>query len=119
MEELAPSHRILLGPGPSMTDPRVLRAMAAPLVGQFDPSFTALMTETQELLRRVFRTRNRAAFPVPGTSRAGLEAAVVSLVEPGERVLVIENGRFGLLFEEIAHCRVDRLLHPGASAAGA
>jgi (S)-ureidoglycine-glyoxylate aminotransferase len=76
--------------------------MAAPLVGQFDPSFTALMGETQELLRRAFQTRNRAAFPVPGTSRAGLEAAVVSLVEPGERVLVIENGRFGLLFEDIA-----------------
>jgi len=91
-----------MGSGPTNPDPRVLRAMAAPLVGQFDPSFTALMTETQELLRRVFRTRNRAAFPVPGTSRAGLEAAVVSLVEPGERVLVIENGRFGLLFEEIA-----------------
>jgi aspartate aminotransferase-like enzyme len=59
------------------------------------------MAETQELLRRVFRTGYRAAFPVPGTSRAGQEAAVVSLVEPGERVLVIENGRFGLLFEEI------------------
>ena len=60
------------------------------------------MGETQELLRRAFRTRNRATFPVPGTSRAGMEAAVVSLVEPGERVLVVENGRFGLLFEELA-----------------
>jgi aspartate aminotransferase-like enzyme len=76
--------------------------MAAPLVGQFDPAFTALMAETQELLRQVLRTRNRATFPVSGTSRAGMEAAVVSLVEPGERVLVVENGRFGLLFEEIA-----------------
>ena len=76
--------------------------MATGLVGQFDPAFTALMGETQELLRQVFRTRNRSTFPVPGTSRAGMEAAVVSLVEPGERVLVIENGRFGLLFEEIA-----------------
>jgi (S)-ureidoglycine-glyoxylate aminotransferase len=100
--ELALPARLLMGSGPTNPDPRVLRAMAAPLVGQFDPSFTALMGETQELLRRVFRTRNRATFPVPGTSRAGLEAAVVSLVEPGERVLVIENGRFGLLFEEIA-----------------
>jgi (S)-ureidoglycine-glyoxylate aminotransferase len=76
--------------------------MATPLVGQFDPAFTALMGDTQERLRRVFRTRNRATFPVSGTSRAGMEAAVVSLVEPGERVLVAENGRFGLLFEEIA-----------------
>jgi (S)-ureidoglycine---glyoxylate transaminase len=91
-----------MGSGPTNPDPRVLRAMATGLVGQFDPSFSALMAETQELLRRAFRTRNRATFPVPGTSRAGMEAAVVSLVEPGERVLVVENGRFGLLFEEIA-----------------
>jgi aspartate aminotransferase-like enzyme len=76
--------------------------MATGLVGQFDPAFTDLMGETQELLRRAFRTRNRCAFPVPGTSRAGMEAAVVSLVEPGDRVIVVENGRFGLLFEEIA-----------------
>jgi len=76
--------------------------MATGLVGQFDPAFTTLMGQTQELLRQVFRTRNRSTFPVPGTSRAGMEAAVVSLVEPGERVVVVENGRFGLLFEEIA-----------------
>jgi aspartate aminotransferase-like enzyme len=76
--------------------------MATGLVGQFDPAFTSLMGETQDLLRQVFRTRNRATFPVPGTSRAGMEAAVVSLVEPGARVVVVENGRFGLLFEEIA-----------------
>jgi aspartate aminotransferase-like enzyme len=100
--ELALPARLLMGSGPSCPDPRVLRVMATPLVGQFDPAFTGLMAETQELLREAFRTRNRCAFPVPGTSRAGMEAAVVSLVEPGERVLVAENGRFGLLFEEIA-----------------
>ncbi len=94
--------RLLMGSGPTNPDPRVLRAMATGLVGQFDPAFTALMTETQDRLRQVFRTRNRSTFPVPGTSRAGMEAAVVSLVEPGERVVVVENGRFGLLFEEIA-----------------
>ena len=84
--DLALPTRLLMGSGPTNPDPRVLRAMATGLVGQFDPAFTALMGETQELLRRVFRTRNRATFPVPGTSRAGMEAAVVSLVEPGERV---------------------------------
>jgi (S)-ureidoglycine---glyoxylate transaminase len=94
--------RLLMGSGPTNPDPRVLRAMATGLVGQFDPAFTALMVETQDRLRQVFRTRNRSTFPVPGTSRAGMEAAVVSLVEPGERVIVVENGRFGLLFEEIA-----------------
>src|SRR5262245_48683273 len=94
--------RLLMGSGPTNPDPRVLLAMAGGLVGQFDPAFTTLMSETQGLLRRVFRTRNQSTFPVPGTSRAGMEAAVVSLVEPGERVVVVENGRFGLLFEEIA-----------------
>ena len=91
-----------MGSGPTNPDPRVLRAMASGLVGQFDPAFTALMADAQDCLRQVFATRNRATFPVPGTSRAGMEAAVVSIVEPGERVVVVENGRFGLLFEDIA-----------------
>lgn len=100
--DLLPSPRILLGPGPSMADPRVLRAMAAPLLGQFDPEFTAVMDEVTRLCRVVFQTANVRAFPVPGTGRAGLEAALVSLVEPGERVVVGVSGRFGLLFCEIA-----------------
>src|SRR5262245_24337126 len=100
--ELGLPTRLLMGSGPTNPDPRVVRASSSGLVGQFVRTFTALMGETQELLRQVFRTRNRATFPVSGTSRAGMEAAVVSLVEPGERVLVVENGRFGLLFEEIA-----------------
>jgi aspartate aminotransferase-like enzyme len=94
--------RLLMGSGPSNPDPRVLRAMAADLVGQFDPAFTTLMAETQDLLRQVLRTTSPRTFPVPGTGRAGMEAAVVSLVEPGDPVLVVENGRFGLLFEDIA-----------------
>ena len=100
--ELELPTRLLMGSGPTNPDPRVLRAMATGLVGQFDPAFTALMGETQELLRRAFRTENRRTFPVSGTSRSGMEAAVVTLVEPGERVVVVENGRFGLLFEDIA-----------------
>jgi (S)-ureidoglycine---glyoxylate transaminase len=100
--ELLASPRILLGPGPSMADPRVLRAMATPLLGQFDPEFTAVMNDVMALTRRAFQTENRHAFPVSGTGRAGLEAAIGSLVEPGERVVVGECGRFGLLLEEIA-----------------
>ena len=94
--------RILMGPGPTMADPRVLEAMAAPLLGQFDPAFTAIMNEVMALTRFVFGTENTRTFPVPGTGRAGLEAAIVSLVEPGERVVVGECGRFGLLLIEIA-----------------
>ncbi len=91
-----------------MADPRVLRAMATPLLGQFDPEFTEVMNEVMELSRVVFQTRNERAFPVPGTGRAGLEAAMVSMLEPGDRVVVGECGRFGLLMIEIAErCGAD------------
>src|SRR5207249_4239135 len=76
--------------------------MAAPLLGQFDPAFTAIMNEVMALCRFAFQTQNQRAFPVSGTGRAGLEAAIVSLVEPGDRVVVGECGRFGLLLIEIA-----------------
>jgi (S)-ureidoglycine-glyoxylate aminotransferase len=100
--DLVPGPRILLGPGPTMADPRVLRAMATPLLGQFDPEFTAVMNEVTTLCRLVFQTANARAYPVSGTGRAGLEAAIVSTVEPGDRVVVGECGRFGLLLGEIA-----------------
>jgi (S)-ureidoglycine-glyoxylate aminotransferase len=100
--DLLPGPRVLLGPGPATADPRVLRAMATPLLGQFDPEFTQIMNEVVELTRLAFRTTNARTFPVPGTGRAGLEAALVSLIEPGDRVVVVEHGRFGLLLIEIA-----------------
>jgi len=76
--ELNPSPRLLFGTGPTNPDPRVLRALGLPLLGQFDPEFTAIMNEVSDLCRFVFRTDNRRAFPVSGTSRAGLEAALCS-----------------------------------------
>ncbi|SDF41244.1 (S)-ureidoglycine-glyoxylate aminotransferase [Blastococcus fimeti] len=100
--ELDVPPRLLMGPGPITVDPRVLRAMSAQLVGQFDPFMTATMTETMELYRAVFRTENPQTFLVDGTSRAGIEAALVSLLEPGDRVLVPVFGRFGHLLQEIA-----------------
>src|ERR1051326_6899067 len=95
--DLLPGPRILLGPGPSMADPRVLRAMSTPLLGQFDPEFTAIMNDVTELTRFAFETGNGRAFPVSGAGRAALEAAITSIVEPGDRVVVGECGRFGLL----------------------
>jgi len=91
-----------------MADPRVLRAMATPLLGQFDPEFTAIMDEVMALSRLVFQTASARTFPVSGTGRAGLEAAMVSLLEPGDRVVVGECGRFGLLLEDLARrCDAD------------
>src|SRR5262249_7189490 len=100
--DLTPSPRIRPGPGPTMADPRVLRAMATPLLGQFDPEFTDIMNDVMRLCRFVFQTENPRTLAVPGTGRAGMEAAIVSLIEPGERVVVGECGRFGLLLIEIA-----------------
>jgi (S)-ureidoglycine-glyoxylate aminotransferase len=101
-DELNPAPRLLMGPGPINADPRVLRAMSAELLGQFDPQFRAYMKEVSELYRGVFQTRNRWTLLVDGTARAGIEAALVSLIEPGDRVLVPIFGRFGHLKVEIA-----------------
>ncbi|MFC7624251.1 pyridoxal-phosphate-dependent aminotransferase family protein [Microlunatus sp. GCM10028923] len=98
----APPTRLLMGPGPVNADPRVQLAQASALVGQFDPWMTDTMNQTAGLLRGVFATANEATFVVDGTSRAGIEAALVSLLEPGDRVLVPVLGRFGLLLAEIA-----------------
>lgn len=97
-----PPERLLMGPGPIDADPRVLAAMSQPLLGQFDPAMTGLMNRTMSLYRGVFRTANEATLLVDGTSRAGIEACLVSLLRPGDRVLVLVMGRFGHLLTEIA-----------------
>ncbi len=108
MNELNPSPRLLMGPGPVNADPRVLRAMSMPLLGQFDGEFTGYMNDVMALLRQLFETQNAWALLVNGTARAGIEAALVSLLEPGDRVLVPIFGRFGHLLCEIARrCGAD------------
>jgi len=101
-EELNPAPRLLMGPGPINADPRVLRAMAAPLLGQFDPQFRRYMRDTMALYRGVFCTANPWTMVVDGTARAAIEAVTASLVEPGDPVLVLSFGRFGQLKSEIA-----------------
>jgi len=101
-DDLNPAPRLLMGPGPINADPRVLRAMGAQLLGQFDPQFREYMKEVSELYRGVFQTKNRWTLLIDGTARAGIEAALASLIEPGERVLVPIFGRFGHLKVEIA-----------------
>ncbi len=100
---LDPPPRLLMGPGPVNCEPRVLRAMSMPLVGQFDPAFTTYMNEVMALYRRLFMTENRWTFLVDGTARAGIETILVSMIAPGDRVLVPIFGRFGHLLAEI--CR--------------
>ncbi|GGH65827.1 pyridoxal-phosphate-dependent aminotransferase family protein [Rothia aerolata] len=97
-----PPYRLLMGPGPINADPRVHRAISAALVGQYDPVMTDYMNETMQLFRTVFQTENEQTFLIDGTSRAGIEAALVSLIKPGDKVLVPSFGRFGLLLQEIA-----------------
>ncbi len=100
--EIDPPQRLLMGPGPVNAHPRVLRAMSADLLGQFDPEMTGYMNQVMALYRPIFGTRNHWTFLVDGTARAAIEAALVSLVAPGEMVLVVNFGRFGLLLREIA-----------------
>ncbi len=107
-DELNPPPRLLMGPGPITADPRVLRAMSAPLLGQFDPAFTEYMNEVMVLVRQVFRTRNRWSFLIDGTARSAIETVLVSVLEPGDRVLIPIFGRFGHLLAEIAErCGAD------------
>jgi alanine-glyoxylate transaminase/serine-glyoxylate transaminase/serine-pyruvate transaminase len=84
----------MLTPGPSCVDPRVYRAMAAPIVGHVDPWFTAMMGDVQTLLRRVFQTENRITFPISASGSGGIEAAVVNPLEDGDECIVCVNGAF-------------------------
>lgn len=102
ISQLTPPRRILLGPGPSPVDDRVLRSMAAPLVGHLDPLFVHTMDEVQILLRYVFETNNRLTIPVSGTGSAGMEATVANLLEPDEEIVVCINGYFGERLHEMA-----------------
>jgi alanine-glyoxylate transaminase / serine-glyoxylate transaminase / serine-pyruvate transaminase len=101
VSELAPPTRLLLGPGPSMVHPRVLRAMSTPLLGHLDPKFLEIMNEVQAQLRAVFRTANPFTIAVSGTGSAGMEAALVNLLEPGDTAIVVAAGVFGNRMAEI------------------
>jgi alanine-glyoxylate transaminase/serine-glyoxylate transaminase/serine-pyruvate transaminase len=94
--------RVLMGPGPELVHPRVTAAMSAPLLGHLDPEFLGMMDRTQELLRYAFQTANRLTLPISGTGSAGMEAAVASLVERGDPVLVCVNGYFSTRIAEMA-----------------
>ena len=99
--QLNPPRRILMGPGPSNVHPRVLKAMATPLVGHLDPEFLKIMDETQDLLRRLFKTENQFTIPVSGTGSSGMETCLSNLIEEGEEAVVCINGVFGTRMADI------------------
>jgi len=94
--------RLLLGPGPSNAHPRVLAAMAQPLLGHLDPAFLGLLDEVQRGLRGLFATANELTLPLSGTGSAGMEACLVNLLEPGDRIVVGVAGVFGKRLCEVA-----------------
>jgi alanine-glyoxylate transaminase/serine-glyoxylate transaminase/serine-pyruvate transaminase len=94
--------RLLLGPGPSNVSPRVLEALARPLVGHLDPAFLATLDEVQARLRRLFGTRNRLTIPLSTTGSGGMEACLANLLEPGDRIVVGVAGVFGERMCEVA-----------------
>ena len=99
---LDPPQRVLLGPGPSDVPARVLQALAAPTIGHLDPAYLAIMDETRQMLRDVFRTKNELTLAVSGTGSAGMESCVVNLIEPGDEMIVCVNGVFGTRMRDVA-----------------
>lgn len=90
-----PPVRTLMGPGPSDVSPRVLAAMARPTIGHLDPEFIRMMDEVKEMLKRLFKTDNELTMPISAPGSAGMEACFVNLIEPGDKVIVCQNGVFG------------------------
>ena len=102
-QSFPPEARLLLGPGPSPVSERIRKALAQPTIGHLDPQFLTIMDEVNEGLRLVFGTENAMTFPVSATGSAGMEAALVNVLEPGDTAIVGINGVFGTRMAEI--CR--------------
>src|SRR5690554_303798 len=99
---LNPPIRILMGPGPSDIHPRVLQAIAKPTVGHLDPYYLELMNEMRGMMQGLFRTQNEMTLAVSGTGSAGMEAAVVNVIEPDDSMVVCVNGVFGGRMVDVA-----------------
>jgi len=100
-----PPKRTLMGPGPSDVSERVLEAMARPTIGHLDPAFVGMMDEVKSLLQYAFQTENQLTMPVSAPGSAGMESCFVNLVEPGDKVIVCQNGVFGgRMKENVERC---------------
>ncbi|MEO6696800.1 MAG: alanine--glyoxylate aminotransferase family protein [Gammaproteobacteria bacterium] len=100
-----PPRRTLMGPGPSDVNPRILEAMSRPTIGHLDPVFISMMDEMKVLLQYAFQTKNPLTLPVSAPGSAGMEMCFVNLVEPGDKVIVCQNGVFGgRMKENVERC---------------
>ena len=100
-----PPQRTLMGPGPSDVSARVLAASARPTIGHLDPEFVGLMDDVKRLLQFAFQTRNELTIPLSAPGSAGMEAAFVNLLEPGDTAIVCQNGVFGgRMKENVERC---------------
>ena len=105
IQSFHPPVRTLMGPGPSDVNPRILEAMGRPTIGHLDPAFVAMMDEMKDLLRYAFQTNNELSMPVSAPGSAGMEMCFVNLVEPGDKVIVCQNGVFGgRMKENVERC---------------
>ena len=111
MQEITePKDRLLLGPGPSNVNPRVIRAMTMPLMGYLDPTFLGVMGDVVELLRTAFRTKNDFTLALSGTGTSGMEASLINILEPGDTVVV---GLYGILL--FIYCLASNAVHAAPS----
>lgn len=94
-QSFVPTLRTLMGPGPSDVNPRILTAMARPTIGHLDPEFIRMMDEIKGMLQYAFQTQNELTLPVSAPGSAGMETCFVNLMEPGDKVIVCQNGVFG------------------------
>ncbi|MFY9845570.1 MAG: pyridoxal-phosphate-dependent aminotransferase family protein [Terriglobales bacterium] len=99
---LDPPRRYLFGPGPTMVDPRVYKALSKPIVGHLDPYFIQVMQDVQQLLKTAYGTSDGATLVISGTGSAGMEAAISNFVEPGAKVAIFANGYFSDRLTEMA-----------------
>jgi len=100
-----PPQRTLMGPGPSDVNPRILEALSRPTIGHLDPEFIRMMDEIRELLQYAFQTSNELTIPVSAPGSAGMETVFVNLIEPGDKVVICQNGVFGgRMKENVERC---------------
>jgi len=110
-KDLNPGKRVLMGPGPSDVHPRVLKAMATPLVGHLDPDFLTIMNETKVMLKEIFQTENEFTIALSGTGSAGMEACLVNILEPGDKAIVCVNGLFSeRMVEIVKRCQAEPII---------